>query len=176
MKNKKLFIVSILYIFWLLISFGLIYFLMANEVGGSWAFSGHAFKRYLLFVWPISVAWAAYILTSGKLLNIKDKIKSTLIVSSLLLVFAFTIIQWTSVTTLYGQYGASVRRSPGEAFLLAKVEDVTPYEYATLYRGAMETRYDITFKKIWTFDFVIFFSTLLLLYILDKDKINKKYE
>jgi hypothetical protein len=157
---------TILFPIWLLASFGLIYFFMTTEYG-SWAFSSYAFKRYLLFVYPISIAWVVYILTSGNWSNIKNKIRLILVASSVLLVLAFTMIQWTSVTTLYGQYGTSVKRSPGEAFLLPS--DVTSYEAATLYREAIETRYDTTFKKIWTFDTIVFFSIFLVIYTINKN-------
>ena len=169
MQNKKLYLLIILYPFWIIISFYLIYLCMTEGSNALWAFSSYTFKRYLLIVFPISVAWAGYILTSGNLKNIKNKIKEILIISSILLVFAFTMIQWTGVTTLYGQYGTPVKLSPNEAFLIPREDAVTAYEHETLYREAIKVRYDTTFRKIWTFGFVVFFSTFLLLYATNKN-------
>lgn len=173
MKNKRLhLIISILYPFWLLISFYLIYLFMTNGANARWAFSSHTFKVYLFFIQPISIIWIGYILVNGHIRNIKKKIREILIISSILLVFAFTMIQWTSVTTLYGQYGTSIKNDKNTLFLLP--ETTTSYEYETLFREAVKIRYDIMFKKIWTFGFFIFFSTFLLLCIIKKDeKISK---
>lgn len=170
-QNKKLFLaMSILFPIWLLISFGLIYHFMSQELIGSWSWSNRAFNKYLLFIHPISMIWTAYILIEGRWLNLKNKIKPFLVISSILLVFAFTMIQWTSVTTIYGQYGTSVKHSPNELFLLTS--DATPFERGTLYREAMDFRYDSVFKKIWTFGAFVFFSTFLLLQIIPDKNIE----
>lgn len=172
MRNKKLYLVlSILYPFWLLISFVAIYFLMTREVMPWYPFAFFMFEKYLFFVFPISIIWLIFILTKGHFSEIKNKIKSVLVVSAVLLVLGFTMIEWVSVTTRYGQYGTSVKHSPEELFLLyVEPKSVTPFEYVTLYREAMESRYDSVFRKIWTFDGIVFFSTFLILYVMKKNE------
>jgi hypothetical protein len=77
------------------------------------------------------------------------------------------MIQWTSVTTIYGQYGASVKNNPGESFILPK--NLPPYELENLYREASRTKYDTMFRKTWTFDAFVFLSVFLALYAMKKD-------
>lgn len=170
MNNKKWYqLVTVLYLFWLLVSFGLIYFLMTKEVG-IWHSSSYAFIKYLIFVQPISMLGVAYILTKGHLRDITNKLKPFIVTSSVLLVMAFTMIQWTSLTTNYGQYGASVKHSQNDSFLLPN--DVTSFEKATLYREAVRLKYETTFNKIWTFDFIILFGSLLIVCCLRKNDID----
>lgn len=147
---------------------------MTKSLNILWAFSSYTFKRYLLIVFPISVVWAGYILTNGNLQNFKNKIKEILITSSILLVFAFTMIQWTGVSTLYGQYGVPVKLNPNEAFLIPREDTVTAYEHGTLYREAIKVRYDTTFRKIWTFMAFVFFSDFLILYAMNKNNRNEQ--
>jgi membrane protease YdiL (CAAX protease family) len=168
MKNKNQHLTTtVLFILWLLASFGLIYFLMTKDLN-QWSSSSYTFLRYLIIVQPISMVWVAYLLAKGNLSDLKNKIRPFLAISSVLLVLAFTMIKWTSTTTIYGQYGASDKNSPNELFLLPT--NVTPYELETLYREAVKIRYDLALEKIWTFGGIIFFSTFLMLCVIDKGK------
>ncbi len=172
MKNQKWYqAIAILYPLWLIISFGSIYYFITNEAG-LWQSSSISFQRYFLFIQPISILGAAYLLTKGNLLEIKKKLKPLLVIFAILLVFAFTLIQWTSVTTTYGQYGTSVKYSATQLFLIPS--DVTSYEAATLYREAMKAQYDNAFKKIWTFNIFVFFSVFLILYVANKNDQDEK--
>ncbi len=155
-----------MYPLWLIISFGWIYYLIISEIG-IWFSSAYAFQNYLIFVQPISMLGASYLLTKGNLLEIKKKLKPLLVISAILLVFAFTMIQWTGLTTRYGQYGVSVRYDRHNMFLLP--ENVTTFELETLYREASTTRYNAVFGKIWTFDALVFFSVFLILYVTNKN-------
>ncbi len=168
MKNKKSYqAIVILYPLWLIISFGLIYYLITNEIG-LWRSSSIAFQRYFLFIQPISILGAAYLLTKGSLLEIERKLKPLLVTTAILLVFAYTLIQWTSVTTTYGEYGKSVKHAPTSLFIIPR--GLNSYERETFYREAVKVRYDSVFKKIWTFNASVFFSVFLILYVTNKSK------
>jgi hypothetical protein len=144
---------------------------MTKEVMPWHPFAFFMFKKYLFFVFPISIIWLIFILTKGHFSDIKNKIKSVLVVSAVLLVFGFTMIQWVSLTTVYGQYGSSIKDSAEQTFLsYMEPKSITPFEYMTLYREAVENKYDSVFRKIWTFDGIVFFSTFLILYVMKKNE------
>lgn len=160
-------ILKILFFLWLPLSFILIYYLVTDSYFWSWRYFSRAFLYYLIFFQPISTLGIAYILTKGKLSQTKSKIRPIFAVSVILIVFAFTMLQWAITTTDYCQYGSYCKRAGDyeNHFLIPYGAD-TNYEKATLYREAHKNVYDLVFKKIWTFGLFMFVSTFLLLYSL----------
>jgi len=165
---KKYIIWRSLIIFWLFFSFATPYYLITSQYTGN-TFFFSAFLKYLIFLQPISTLGIAYILTKGELSKIKNKIRSLLVTTVVLIVFAFTIIQWTTVTTNYCHYGNYCKKAyePEVQFIIPHGAK-TDFEKATLYKEALKNKYDIMFKEIWTFGFIMLASTFLLLYGIEK--------
>lgn len=158
-----------LIITWLFFSFALPYYLITNQYMG-WTSFSYSFSKYLIFLQPISTLGIAYILTKGELSKIKNKIRPLLAITVILIVFAFTMIRWTTITTTYCHYGTYCKKAvePYSQFIIPYDRGGTDFERATLYREALKNKYDIMFKQIWIFGFIMFTGTFLLLYALEK--------
>ena len=168
--KKKNCILMLLTFFWIIFSFALFYYLI-NQ-GGSYYFS-KSFIKYLIFFQPISTLGLAYVFTGGRLLETKNKIKPIIASTAILIVFAFTMMQWMSTINNYGQYGTYIKNAHefGATFLLNYDGD-TNFEKETIAREGYKYKYYITFQKIWIFDFTILASTFLLLYSLNNKEKN----
>lgn len=168
-KQKQLIILKILYPFWLLFSFTLPYYLITSGCP-SWRLFFPSFLYYLIFLQPVSTLGIAYILAEGEWRKVKSKLRIIMSTAVILIVLAFTMIQWTTITTIYGHYGSYSKRatSPEIQFLIPGSTAMTDFENATLYREALKNKYDIMFKEIWTFGLITFASFFLLLYAMGK--------
>ncbi len=171
--NKK-YILGLFFAGWLVISFYTIYFLTTSGVSG-WRFFTTAFINYLVYFCSISTVILIYILTNGKISEIKKHARLLIVVSSILLVFSFSFIRWTTLTTSYGQYGNYGKMMPeaGSLFFFNYGAD-SAFEKETVYREAVALKYDNAFKQIWTFSGFVFVSVFLLLMALGKrDNMNE---
>lgn len=157
--------------FWLVLSFVSPYYLIVYRSTGWLSFSD-SFVKYLIFFQPISTLAIAYILTGGKLSGVKNKIKPIVASTVILVVFAFTMMQWVNLTTNYGQYGAYVKSAEKSLIFFIGSEGDTGFERETIFREAFKHKYEIAFAKIFIFDSLMLASTLLLLYSMN----NKEKE
>lgn len=159
---------------WLILSFYLIYFLITSGVFG-WQMFTAAFLNYLIFFHTISTAILVYILTDGKIFEIKKHAKLFIVISSILLVFAFSFIRWTTLVSTYGSYGNYVKTIPSaEDLFFFNYGGDTAFEKETILREAIALKYDIAFQQIWIFDGFMFASAFLLLMALDKKEKSDK--
>ena len=169
-RNRKKHILYSLYILWLILSFALPYYLITNgSLSYSWVFFSSAFLSYLVYFQSISIIGLIYILTNGKFSETKKHIRTIIIATAILTVFAFTLIRWTTLTTNYGQYGHNVKYATTlqDSFFINYGGD-TNFEKETIYREAVKFKYDVAFQQIWIFGSFIFFSTILILIVIDK--------
>ena len=172
--NIKRSIIISLYILWLILSFFLPYYLIASEASSSkWMFFSSAFLSYLIYFQSISIIGLIYILTNGKFTETKKHIRTIIIATAILTVFAFTFIRWTTLTTTYGQYGHYVKIAPIESTFYFEYNGDTNFEKETIYREAVKFKYDVAFRQIWIFGFLVFISTILMLMVIDKKEYNQ---
>ena len=171
--NRKKHIFYFLYIFWLILSFILSYYLTANGYSPDWIFFSSAFLSYLIYFQSISIIGLIYILTDGKFTETKKHIGTIIIATAILTVFAFTLIRWTTLTTNYGQYGHYVKTAPVENTFYFEYGGNTNFEKEIVYREAVKFKYDVAFEQIWIFGFLIFTSTVLILMVIDKKDYNQ---
>lgn len=165
LKTIKNWILMFLVFIWVAFSFRLFYYL----TNSGYHFFTESFIQYIIFFQPVSTLGLAYIFTGGRLSEIKNKIKPVIASTAILIVLAFTMMQWTSTINNYGQYGTYIKGTHefGETFLVKYGGD-TNFEKETIMRENYKYKYYITFQKIWIFDFIILAGTFLLLYSLDK--------
>lgn len=174
LHNRKKHIFYFLYIFWLILSFILPYYLITSEVSSpKWIFFSSAFLSYLIYFQSISIIGLIYILTNGKFTETKKHIKTIIIATAILTALAFTLIRWTTLTTTYGQYGHYVKTVPIESTFYFEYGGDTKFEKETIYREAVKFKYDTAFKQIWTFSSFIFFGTILILMVIDRKNYNR---
>jgi len=166
--NRKKHILYSLYIIWLILSFALPYYLITNGLSPKWTFFSSAFLSYLIYFQSISIIGLIYILTNGKFSETKKHIRTIIIATAILTVFAFTFIRWTTLTTTYGQYGHYIKTVPVESTFYFEYGGDTNFEKETIYREAVKYKYDVAFQQIWIFGFLIFTSTILILMVIDK--------
>ena len=173
--NIKRSIIIFIYIVWLILSFVIPYYLTADELSSPrWMFFSSAFLSYLIYFQSISIIGLIYILTNGKFTETKKHIRTIIIATAILTVFAFTLIRWTTLTTNYGQYGHNVKYAATlqDSFFVNYSGD-TNFEKETIYREAVRFKYDVAFQQIWIFGSFIFFSTILILMVVDKKEYNQ---
>jgi len=169
LSNLKKYLLIALYIFWLYLSF---YIPLALNHG---IFFFSAFMDYLIYFQIISTLGFAYFLTNGHLSEAKKYIKQIVVFTAISIVFVFTFFKWTTTASYYEQYGGYLAK--GEHlydFIYNNDGKYSDFERETLYREASAYKYDIVFKQIWTFDAFMFFSTFLLLMVLDKKEHAEK--
>ena len=172
--NIKRSIIIFIYIVWLILSFVIPYCLTADGLSSPrWMFFSSAFLSYLIYFQSISIVGLIYILTNGKFTETKKHIRTIIIATAILTVFAFTLIRWTTLTTNYGQYGHNVKYAATlqDSFFVNYSGD-TNFEKETIYREAVKFKYDVAFQQIWIFGFFIFTSTILILMVIDKKDYN----
>ena len=177
--NRKKHIIYFLYIVWLILSFILPYYLIANGFSPKWTFFSSAFLSYLIYFQSISIIGLIYILTNGKFTETKKHIRTIVVATAILTVFAFTLIRWTTLTTSYGQYGHYVKTVPIENTFYLEYGGDTNFEKEIIYREAVKYKYDVAFQQIWIFGSFIFFSTILILMVIDKrehSQLNRQRE
>ena len=173
-RNRKKHILYFLYILWLTLSFILPYYLITSEASSpKWIFFSSAFLSYLIYFQSISMIGLIYILTNGKFSETQKHIRTIIIATAILTVFAFTLIRWTTLTTNYGQYGHYVKTAPIESVFYFEYSGDTNFEKETIYREAVRFKYDVAFQQIWIFGSFIFFSTILILMVVDKKEYNQ---
>lgn len=175
--NFKQFIIFLLFFTWVYLTFVYFYYLSSGSLPYFLSFylSPHAriysgftsiFIKYVIFILPITVLWFAWILTKGNLGKIKRHLRLIIVFTAIMLVASFTMIRWTTVTANYCHYGnyCKVNDYPRFGFQLDYEKgDLTPYETEILMKEAIEYKYDVAFKQIFTFGSFVFFSTFLLL-------------
>lgn len=169
MNHKKYYtlLLKFLFLLWFPLSFVILYYL---TIGG-WCWFSRELLYYLIFFQPVSSFGIAYILTNGELSKIKNKIKPIVAITVFFIVFAFTLLQWTNMTTNFGQYGTYVDGVYDSDILFwLNYGGETSFEKETIYREAMRYHYDLMFKKIWTFAFIMFAGTFLSLYAIGNKK------
>jgi len=173
--NIKRYASIFVYILWLILSFVILYSLILDQPGHSkWIFFSSTFLYYLIFFQSISIIGFIYILNNGKFAETRKHIRTIIVFTAILTVFAFTLIRWTTLTTNYGQYGHYVETAISEpgAFYLVHGGN-TNFEKETIYREAVKFKYDVAFQQIWIFGFFIFMSTILILMVIDKNGYNQ---
>lgn len=172
--NIRRSVIIFIYVVWLILSFILSYYLTVNGCLPKWMFFSSAFLSYLIYFQSISIIGLIYILTNGKFSETKKHIRTIIIATAILTVFAFTLIRWTTLTTNYGQYGHNVKYAAilQDSFFINYGGD-TNFEKETIYREAVRFKYDVAFQQIWIFGFFIFTSVMLILMVIDKKEYNQ---
>ena len=164
MKKHSLSLKLPVYILWLGLSFYAVYYFIASaSIFPSWRFASTAFTWYILTIFPISII-AAYFLTRHHISDILQRVRVLISLASILLVISFTLIQWTTLTTRYGNIESF--RMSGAANLELSYEQeklMSVFEKEQLYHQTVVSNYDIVFKKILTFYILIIYLCYLSL-------------
>ncbi len=162
MKQLSVRFKLIVYAIWLILSLGLVYILIAKNIFVLWQFFSAAFLWYILLVLPLSLS-GAYWFIRPHVPDVYQRARILITLAGILLIGSFTLIQWTTLTTRYGNIEAFEKDRGSKLLMLDKgVDTLSLFERKTLYQEAITGYYDLTFKKIWTFSGSIFIFCLLI--------------
>ncbi len=160
----------IIYAMWLIASFGVMYVLISQRYFISWQFFSTAFLWYVLLILPLSLL-GAYWFMRPHVTDIYQRAKILIVLAGILLVGSFTLIQWATLTTRYGNIEAFQYDRGSKLLMLDKeAHTLSLFERKTLYLEAITSYYDLTFQKIWIFDGIIFVFSFLILRLISKTK------
>lgn len=178
-RNKELFMKRLLLWFFWALFVGALYLAfdvplelieMREYYFGRWDFFG-TFILFCIVILPVATLWLGLLLTRGNWRTIHHHIRLLIVFVAVMLAVSFTLFKWTSMINDFGAYGFYSKNGERyeELFRAALIsKDASSYERETIYREFMEIHYSLTFKKIWTFDAMVFLSALLLLQVVPK--------
>lgn len=164
MKKTNYWILLILFIVCVVLSLLLPYLIMSS---GKIIWFINLYLVFSIIILPILTIWLGLLLSKGKWLEIKNHISILVVFVAVLLVASFCIFKWTNAVNTYGIYGHYIKNaefSGGASKLYPTDNKTTRFENETLYRELMNSRYDLEYKKMWTFSAFVFISAFLLLY------------
>jgi len=183
-SKKILLIYAIaLYLIWLLLSFYIPYHLIISHTS-LWIFFSIALTKYLIFIQPISILGLILLLTKGRISQIKHHLKPIIAITAILTVTGFTLIRWTTTTTIYGHYGGYSKSHDRILFVtqyydlyqglsdeglgLDIIKTRPSFESETIFRELFRYKYDMAFRQIWTFALIVLAGAFLLIKAVEK--------